>query len=66
MKKSKLAEERSKELVELKKELSQMQQQLARLRLEVVSGKIKNRRAGKSLKKDIAQLLTLIKEKEVR
>jgi ribosomal protein L29 len=66
MKKSKIIEARSKEITELKKQLMETQQQLVKLRLEIASGKIKNTKASKSLRKDIAQLLTLIKEKEAR
>lgn len=63
MKKNKLVETREKDLGELKKELLGAKKQLARLRLEKASGKLKNTRAGRNLKKDIAQLLTIIKEK---
>lgn len=66
MKKNELSQKRNKELEELRKELKEKRQELVKVRLEVSTGKIKNKRASKNLKKDIAQLLTLIKEKEAR
>lgn len=65
MKKSRLAEARNKEITELKKQLTEIQQQLTKLRLEIASGKTKNTRATKNLRKDIAQLETIIREKSV-
>lgn len=62
MKKSKLKEARTKDILELKKDLNQVQEQLAKTRLELLSGKIKNVRAVKNLRRDIAQLNTLIKK----
>lgn len=61
---NKLAETRSKDLPELKKDLLEEKRQLLRLRLEIASGKIKNIKAVKVKRRDIAQLLTIIKEKE--
>ena len=61
---NKLAELKSKDLAELNKDLAEVRKQLARFRLEVATGKIKNKRAGKAQRRNIAQILTIIKEKE--
>ncbi len=64
MKKNNLKEARSKKPEELKSDLAQAKKQLAKTKLEIVSGKTKNARAGKVLRKDIAQLETLLREKQ--
>lgn len=66
MKKNELSQMRDKELKELRKELKEKKQELAKVRLEVSTGKIKNTRAGKNLRKDIAQILTIIRDKETK
>lgn len=63
MKKNNLQEARSKNPEELKKDLAQAKKQLAKTRLEIISGKAKNARGAKILRKDIAQLETLLREK---
>lgn len=66
MKKNELSQAKSETLQELRKKLKEKKQELAKVRLEISTGKIKNKRASKNLRKDIAQLLTLIREKEIR
>lgn len=65
MKKSELIQVRNKQVAELKKELLEDRRQLVRLRLEMASAKIKNVRAVKTLRKKIAQALTIIREKQM-
>ncbi|MBI4999699.1 50S ribosomal protein L29 [Candidatus Gottesmanbacteria bacterium] len=64
MKKDELSQTRNKTLQELRKELKEKKQELTKIRLEVSTGKIKNMKAGKSLRRDIAQLSTIIRDKE--
>lgn len=65
MKKSEFSQVRNKQVAELKKELLEDRRQLVRLRLEMTSAKIKNVRAVKTLRKKIAQTLTIIREKQM-
>ena len=64
MKRKALEGVRSKDLATLKKDLAEARLQLVKLRLEKALRKIKNVRVAKNKKRDIAQLLTIIKEKE--
>jgi len=66
MKKNKLKEIRLKTEEELKKEAEQIVQEITRLRLEIAASKIKNVKAVKNLKKDLAQIKTIIKEKGLK
>ena len=56
---------KSKELKDLKKVLSEKKKDAAKKRMEIFSGKDKNLKLSKNLRKDIAQILTLIREKEI-
>ena len=64
MKKNRLKEMRTKDLNELEKEAGLLKEQLAKMRLESLTGKVKNLKSVKNLKRDLAQILTLIKEKQ--
>lgn len=63
MKKNKLAEIRTKSLPELQKEQDLLTKKLIKTGLEIVSGKTKNLRSGKNLRKDMAQIQTIMEEK---
>jgi len=65
MKKKDLTELRVKEIKEIKEILSKKKLELDTLYSKLVSGGEKNLKKGKNLKKDIAQILTIIKEKEI-
>ncbi len=53
---------RDKPLPELEKELQAREEKLAQLRFDLAAGKVKNIREIRHLKKDIAQILTLLSE----
>ncbi len=59
-----LAELRQKSKGELEKLLLDFRERLRQLRFDLASGKVKNVREIRHLKKDIARILTLIKEKK--
>jgi large subunit ribosomal protein L29 len=59
----KIAELRKKTKAELKKLLLENREKLRALRFNLASGKLKNVREIPYLKKDIARILTLLKEK---
>lgn len=61
----KLKELRKLNLTELKNKLSQARKELGQLRLETSIGKIKDTNAAKKKRKEIARMLTVIKEKEI-
>lgn len=63
MKKKQLKEIKNKTVEELEKLVMETETQLAKLKLEILSGKNKNKRLGKSLRKDIAQMKTIINQK---
>lgn len=63
MKKKDLLELRAKEIKELQSLLAKKKQELAKMMLELRAGKIKNVHVGKNLRKDMAQILTIMKEK---
>jgi len=52
-----------KEISELQKLLEENREKLRKLRFDLASGKLKNVRGIRKLKKDIAQILTILKEK---
>ena len=54
---------RKKNTVELEKELSERIENLQKFRFGVNKSKIKNVKEGKNLRKDIARIKTVIKEK---
>lgn len=60
MKAKELREKSIEELLKMEKEL---REKLRNLRFELASGKIKNVREIRATKKDIARILTVIKEK---
>jgi len=49
---------------EIKKMLPEYQERLRKLRFDLTSGKIKNIREIRELKKDIARILTILKNKK--
>jgi len=59
----KIIELRQKTKSELEKLLQDNQERLRSLRFDLVSGKVKNVREIRKIKKDIARILTLIKQK---
>lgn len=63
MKKKQLKEIKNKTAEELEKLVKETKAQLSKLKLEALSGKNKNKRLGKSLRKEIAQVLTIINQK---
>lgn len=52
---------KTKSAPELQKELESREEKLAQLRFDLAAGKVKNIREIRHIKKDIAQILTLIK-----
>ncbi|MCL4403972.1 50S ribosomal protein L29 [Patescibacteria group bacterium] len=52
---------KTKSAPELQKELVAREEKLAQLRFDLAAGKVKNIREIRHIKKDIAQILTLIK-----
>lgn len=58
----KIAELRQKPRRELQKLLQDSQEKLRQFRFDLVSGKIKNVREVRQTKKDIARILTILKE----
>lgn len=64
MKKKQLKEIKNKTAEELEKLVAETKTQLNKLKIEVLSGKNKNKRMGRSLRKEIAQLLTIINQKK--
>ncbi len=65
MKKKDLQELRKKEIPELKNLAEEKRLEIERVRAEIVSGREKNLKKVKNLRRDLAQILTLIKEKEI-
>lgn len=65
MKKSEVVELRSKSVGELKKILEEVKSETGRLMIEVKTRKFKNTASVGQKKKDIARILTLIREKEL-
>lgn len=63
MKKKQLKEMAQKTAVELDKSITELKNRLEKLKLEILSGKNKNKRAGRSLRKEIAQMKTFLSQK---
>lgn len=63
MKKRELQELRAKDFEELKGLFSKKRQELSKTILELRSGKLKNLHTGRTLRRDIAQIATLVREK---
>ena len=57
-----LAELRQKSKAELEKMLQDSQERLRQLRFDLAAGKIKNVREIRKIKKEIARMLTLLKQ----
>lgn len=60
----KAAQLRKKPKSDLEEMLSDLQERLRKLRFNLASGKVKNIREIRSLKKDIARILTILEEKK--
>lgn len=60
MKKDKLTKAGTREITELESEIVKLKKQLAASRLEIKAGKTNNTSLVKNLKKDLAQLLTIL------
>lgn len=63
MKKKQLKEIKNKTAQDLEKLVMETKIQLNKLKIEALSGKNKNKRMGRNLRKDIAQILTIINQK---
>ena len=59
----KVKELREKSQMDLKKLLKDKMEELRKFRFDVTGGKIKNVKQGFNLRKDIARILTLLREK---
>ena len=59
----KIIELRQRSKTELQKTLQEKREHLRQLRFDLVSGKVKNVKQIREIKKDIAKILTLINEK---
>lgn len=64
MKKQDLEKIRSKTVAELIKELQKEKDKLTDFRMQIALGKLKNVREVKLKRKDLAQILTIIREKQ--
>jgi len=64
MKKKDLEVLRTKDIQEVKKSLKEKKAELAKLFVEIYGGKEKNIKKGRNLRREIAQYLTIIKERE--
>ena len=60
----KIGELRQKSQTELRKLLQESREKLRQLRFDLASGKVKNVREIRMTKKDIARILTLLKQKQ--
>ena len=65
MKKKELAVYRKKQIEDLRKILEQKAKDSDEAFLKVGSGQEKNTRSNKNIRRDIAQILTIIREKEI-
>ena len=63
MKRNKLREARGKNLSELSEDLTEVKEKLLKTKLEILTGKLKNTRSLKNLRREKAQIETLLKEK---
>ncbi len=66
MKKAQLKEYKAKSVSELHKEAQKLQATLAEISVKIASSQEKNLKARKNLRRDLAQILTLAKEKELK
>lgn len=65
MKKQELEKEKTKSKNELINQVMKQREELLDLKMQLFSGKVKNNRQVKNEKRNLAQLLTIIKEKEL-
>lgn len=65
MKKREFTELKSKEVVELLKSVKAKKAELAKLNPKIKSGEEKNLKKAANIRRDVAQILTLIREKEI-
>lgn len=65
MKKKELSQLRTKSIDELAKTAAQLNEEIAQLSLEVKVGKHKNVRTIKNKRRELAQVLTVLREKEL-
>lgn len=65
MKRQDLEKIRSKSLSQLKNEIQEKRQELLDFRLQAALGKLKNVKEVKLKRKDIARILTIIREKRI-
>lgn len=65
MKKKDLVSLRSKEGGELKKLVFEKKLSANKIKIEIASGKEKNLRTYKNLRREVAQIMTIIKEKQI-
>jgi ribosomal protein L29 len=65
MKKKELNELRNKNIKELKKIAVEKRLECRKLMVKVTAGKEKNQKVGKNLSREIARILTLVREKEI-
>jgi large subunit ribosomal protein L29 len=66
MKRRELKKARVKSIEELKAQVENVYKELSELKMQLSLGELKNTSLIKIKKKDIAQLLTIIKEKELK
>jgi len=60
------AEIRQKSKKELRELLNELKEKIRNFRFALASGKVKNIREIRGFKKDIARILTILKEKEIK
>lgn len=65
MKRKELIELKGKTIKDLIKTVEDKKLESRKLKMSVAAGKEKNLKAGKNIKRDIAQILTVIREKEI-
>lgn len=65
MKKKEFKDLKNKEIKDLIKMLKDKKESLSKIVLDIKSGTEKNLKKGNNLRKEIAKILTLIKEKEI-
>jgi ribosomal protein L29 len=65
MKKKDLTDLKTKEGTELTKALKEKKGELAKVEIDIKAGKEKNVKKGNNLKRDIARLLTIMREKKI-
>lgn len=66
MKKQEFKKLREESIQSLKKTLSVKQEEKLKTQMELKTGQLKNVKRVKSLRKEIAQILTIIREKELK